>query len=1065
MINSTTSKRQATCSTNVTRTCIDYELVTKYFNKLGYQADDTIYLRALPAKGHEVKCAGEKLQVQLSHLHSLHLDQYISISPTPLAVYSIPNGGHSDKDITSGRAFFFEWDDITKEMQWEKVKALDLLSFISFAVETRKSIHFYIVLDTPCAVDQWKALQTDLLEFTGSDKALKNPSRLMRAAGFLHLQKDCEPFPVNFVYESNRVISYSALRSFIPTGTQSTKKRKNSSSGSSTGTTLEALVQKAQQHQYKKQLKPTQIQQLLCDAQERLAGISEGGRNDAMFSIGCELGRQLLFGVPAQDAYTALCAGAAACGLEAWEYEPTALRALDTGADNTIDTHPDQVSDELAKSFVIEQPDQFVHQRFIGELPFNGKQHIILKSQKGTGKTTALLALMERLRKEGIKTLLIGHRCVLLNQSSHNLNLSYYGDVAGSLNSQDSLAITLDSLHRIDTSKWKNCVVLLDEASQVLRHLTGDTAVKQTRRACLDTLRFLITNSAHTIMLDADMSSVEIDFLTRVVPRESINVVVNTQLPTQRKFIQHNSQACLVNYVIEQLKQGKNVYIPSNSKEVVEVIERTINQQLPDISSKAITSKNSDCADIQLFVRDINNQVEDVQVLLASPSLGTGVDINVQHFDVVCAFMTNGSQCSATDVMQHIARVRDIKTNEVHIWVKGGMTQVDTDADVLRDSIEYATQPDLYCINKTTGKREPVDAELHDLYVWLYCSVTARHNASVRNLQRSLLKLIHAEGHMFDNYVVDDADAAAQTKAQLKQTKAQLKQESIAAIVNAPAITEKQLAQLKDEQHLTSEQQASVEQYFIRRNCGVDTVTQDLVEWYEDKGKTGIRNYIDTYIKPMGLLTERDYRDRLDVGAFTPDQRKQAAACKLRRKLIPQDILNGAVFSHDSLRTSGWVELAQENAEAMKALLGITFSTTKPVQAMTALLGQLGLDVESLGKVRVGGTEKATTYIGVSENVPATSVPVDGKRVRLYAVTSESLERMAGIVERTNDQLTWKWYEFTVDAKNKLSHQQQDSTGTVALRINNLEAVMTELQPQVKQRLEAEQRWLDEVEF
>jgi hypothetical protein len=329
----------------------------------------------------------------------------------------------------------------------------------------------------------------------------------------------------------------------------------------------------------------------------------------------------------------------------------------------------------------------------------------------------------------------------------------------------------------------------------------------------------------------------------------------------------------------------------------------------------------------------------------------------------------------------------------------------------------------------------------------------------VVNLKRSVLKLIHSEGHKLTTHVEDNAVTV--TKDQLKQTKEQLKKESIAAICGAPVITEKQVEELKDKQHLTQEQQDSIEQYYIRRNCGTDKCTEELAAWYMDKGKAGIRNYVDTYVKPLGLLLEQDTADKYENGVFSPDQRKQAAACELRRKLVPEDILNGAVFSHDRLHTSGWVAQAQENAEAMKALLGITFNAAKPVQGMTTLLEQLGLEVESRGKVRVskatcGGTEKDTTFIGVSENVTKTSVPaLDGKRVRLYAITPESLERMAGIVKRTKEQLAWRWYSSIRETKTRLSYQYKDNTGET--RLANLNSVLRVLEPLVKEKLEREQ--------
>ncbi len=66
------------------------------------------------------------------------------------------------------------------------------------------------------------------------------------------------------------------------------------------------------------------------------------------------------------------------------------------------------------------------------------------------------------------------------------------------------------------------------------------------------------------------------------------------------------------------------------------------------------------------FIKDISEEVKKVDVLLASPSLGTGVDIPNYHFDAVFGAFHAVSQ-TATECAQSLHRYR--LQVPLHIWV------------------------------------------------------------------------------------------------------------------------------------------------------------------------------------------------------------------------------------------------------------------------------------------------------------------------------------------------------------------------------------------------------------
>ena len=71
----------------------------------------------------------------------------------------------------------------------------------------------------------------------------------------------------------------------------------------------------------------------------------------------------------------------------------------------------------------------------------------------------------------------------------------------------------------------------------------------------------------------------------------------------------------------------------------------------------SIHADNSGSKENKAFIKDISQQVKNVDALLASPSLGTGVDLCEYHFDAVFGAFHAVSQ-SATECAQALHRYR-----------------------------------------------------------------------------------------------------------------------------------------------------------------------------------------------------------------------------------------------------------------------------------------------------------------------------------------------------------------------------------------------------------------------
>ena len=161
---------------------------TKLFTSILKKEKGNLRLRAFYPSGHPFKSSdsGRKGEPKRATVEEWQNEGR--------GVYAVINdGGDTDSEITQCRAVFCEWDDRPKEWQIDAWKDLRLPE-PTLQVDTGgKSIHNYWVFAEPISVDDWKSLQTRLLDHADADRSLKNPSRVMRLPGTFHIDGDGNP--------------------------------------------------------------------------------------------------------------------------------------------------------------------------------------------------------------------------------------------------------------------------------------------------------------------------------------------------------------------------------------------------------------------------------------------------------------------------------------------------------------------------------------------------------------------------------------------------------------------------------------------------------------------------------------------------------------------------------------------------------------------------------------------------------------------------------------------------------------------------------------------------------
>ena len=112
-------------------------------------------------------------------------------------IYFHVNGGRNNASVDNWYAVFLECDSLSKAEQQEILNSFGLP--FTVLLDSKRSIHAYLTVDSEYThnIEDWKELQQRAAYAFGSDPAVKDSPRLMRAAGFDHLKasKDSGAFP------------------------------------------------------------------------------------------------------------------------------------------------------------------------------------------------------------------------------------------------------------------------------------------------------------------------------------------------------------------------------------------------------------------------------------------------------------------------------------------------------------------------------------------------------------------------------------------------------------------------------------------------------------------------------------------------------------------------------------------------------------------------------------------------------------------------------------------------------------------------------------------------------
>ncbi len=357
------------------------------------------------------------------------------------------------------------------------------------------------------------------------------------------------------------------------------------------------------------------------------------------------------------------------------------------------------------------------------------------------------------------------------------------------------VGLCVDSLLAIDYRDFEGCDLIIDEADQVFQHLlTSSTCNKDGKRpALLARIHELIRVARRVIIDSADLTDREIHYVLTLKGSETpVHFIHNTHQAAgyHTSFIHSTHEAAIIERIRADLEQGLKLFIATDALSTSKTLARLLkkwSQQLVLINSE--TSSGEFEID---FIRQINQQVGRYQGLIATPSMATGVSIEVKHFDKVYGLFQG--VLSDGDICQALARVRApipqviwcvptgknfcrVSRSEYPSQIREALrTQWDKETRLLRHSL----RPDISLIAETEFNWDT------NPHLKLWTEYAAQGNGSLWNLRDNLLARLQAEGHTVDIIEEDPPDDG---KAAVKEARHQTKQAQYQVIANAQPLT------------------------------------------------------------------------------------------------------------------------------------------------------------------------------------------------------------------------------------------------------------------------------------
>lgn len=640
---------------------------------------------------------------------------------------------------------------------------------------------------------------------------------------------------------------------------------------------------------------------------------------------------------------------------------------------------------------------------------------VAIASGTGTGKTHACaMHLSSNNKSAGV----ISFRISLAEKYKKDFKgFECYRDAAKGDIITDRWICQLDSLHRIKTTPD---VLALDEINQVRRHLNAETFMNNSHYLQnRTTLKRLIKNCKTVIVMDANLSPLELNWLRQIRPDGNIKLYLNTAVPNPKEITIVKNQYKVLDSVKSDLSNGRKVVIAHNGgKKHHEPLKRLILKSHPKKKILVINSDTKDDIEVIAALNNPNIEFGKYDCIIYSPSVQSGVSYDVKNvFYRVYGIFSNCTNSSG-DACQMLDRIRHPISKNTTVSIQEYNTSIQRSMDVLKNHI-LATRGHLKAddngLNGLYNAYDDVEF-LQNEILDERCIADIETNMDRMSFKRNFIR----NQRIYGNTIVIDNDIKKTTveEAKMKLDKniimGEIKSEKSVELNNAVNLSITRVNELREQlqkqEKIMHDDLLALKKYNINHHYKMDEPVDDA-KWYkkyDDSKLKSLYNNTSKYFHNTldGALEElktREIRHDQFMRAGKPDQPTTTDECvvdyfRCKPKYQKEKVLIGWVkdLGYDSLNSK--IEIDEDRmkiklAACIAKLSETDFDILEKQRRKLKVLQKLKIEDKGFMKAAlqfINGSLK--TYFGIS-------IGKKDKNSQLYIMKNDNINNKTFVTQ------------------------------------------------------------------
>jgi hypothetical protein len=464
----------------------------------------------------------------------------------------------------------------------------------------------------------------------------------------------------------------------------------------------------------------------------------------------------------------------------------------------------------------------------------NDRRVVALACAMGAGKTELIAQHLAPLQAAGVRVVLITHRRSLGASTAADLGLPWADEAApGSDLRQTGIALCVDSLCpgsrlRFNAAEWSGAVVVIDEATAVLRHavMAAGTAIARRRVTVLQTLGELLSRAAQVLVADAQLDNATLSAIETAAGDRAYLIGSEHKPAAGRQLITHDTRGSWYQALGQHLQQRCRVWISTTAAEATSANSAQnmaiwAGSQWPGarvlvVDADTVADPEHDASRL---APNPNTIAAAYDVVICSPAIAAGLSVTLaDHFAAV--FVAAGGTTDPGAVAQAAGRVRDGCPRHLYAPTRspGNHLRVGCGAPCPNRVVLQLERHEQATIGQLTAAGWSVASNTAGPWLQLWAQLAAQQNRARLTFARTVAGLLEREGYAIQQAAETEAKCPDSLQF-IAEAEAEAEQERIIA---AQLLTDKEAQELQERRkRLSPAERAQLQRWRIDRAWGL----------------------------------------------------------------------------------------------------------------------------------------------------------------------------------------------------------------------------------------------------